>query len=123
MEKEEIFDLDYGLSYRNCVPERNDDAMNPKFLQRVRDLSYIVGPLSINSQYRTPAWEYARNRSGLSQHCKGLAVDIDCRNNSLRWLIIQYAMKLGFHRILVYPTFIHLDDKAGVLNQLIWMQK
>lgn len=118
-----LFDSDYALNYRNCVPDRNDDAMNPSFLDKVRDLSYAVGPLTINSQYRSPAWEYSRGRSGMSQHCKGLAVDIDCRNNSQRWIIILNAMRLRFHRILVYPTFIHLDDKAGCLNQLIWMQK
>lgn len=118
-----LFDSDYGLDYSRCVPERNDDAMNPDFLQKVRELSYSVGVLNINSQYRTPAWEFSRHRSGNSQHCIGLAVDISCKNHTQRWCIIQKAMELKFHRILVYPSFIHLDDKAGCMNQLIWMAK
>lgn len=108
-----------------CVPEFVQGAMNPVFWSKVQILSDRLNGLTINSAFRTPAWEYSRGRSGSSQHCKGLAVDIACKDPQLRRKLIDEALKLDFHRILVYPTFVHLDDKKSLpesRRDLIWMK-
>lgn len=108
-----------------CVPAFDVDKMNPDFWSKVLRLQDALSStlwLQINSAYRTKEHEWSRGRSGNSQHCFGRAVDISCKESNSRWLLIQKAMEIGFHRILVYPTFIHLDDKPGCMNQVIWMK-
>lgn len=114
-----------GMDVRSCVPTFDLERMNKDFWDKVcrlRDSLSSSLYLKINSAYRSKNHEYSRGRSGLSQHCFGRAVDISCMQSNARWLLINKAMVLGFHRILVYPTFIHLDDKPGVFNQVIWMK-
>ena len=114
-----------NIDYSHCIPERVDSAMNPLFLNKVKVLSDRLGGITINSQYRTVAWEYSRSRSGSSQHCKGLAVDISCKDSQFRRKLIQEALNLDFHRILIYPTFVHLDDKVSLprdRRDIIWMK-
>lgn len=115
-----------GLIFINtshCIPAFNEDAMNPTFWNKVVDLSERVGGIIINSAYRPVTYEYKRGRSGSSQHCKGLAVDISCLDSGFRWRLVSIAIELGFHRILVYRTFVHLDDKVNESCRLVWMEK
>ena len=113
----------FFIDVSHCVPAFKLDAMNPNFWSKVVDLSERVGGITINSAYRTVPYEYTRGRSGSSQHCKGLAVDIACFDSGLRWKLVSNAMVLGFHRILVYRTFIHIDDKLNEADRLVWMEK
>lgn len=109
-----------------CVPAFDVDKMDPDFWSKVLRLQDELSStlwLQINSAYRTKEHEWSRGRSGNSQHCLGKAVDISCKESHARWLLISKAIELDFHRILVYPTFIHLDDKSGCMHQVIWMEK
>lgn len=110
------------IDTNNCVPAFKVDVMNPAFWRKVQKLAYMVDSIKVNSAFRTPAWEYSRHRSGNSQHCKGLAVDISCLTNEYRYRLVDAAIKLDFHRILIYPRFVHLDDKEqGSKREIIWM--
>lgn len=66
-------------------------------------------PIVITSAYRSPDLEVARGRSGKSSHCKGLAVDILCNNSADRIQLVYWALRVGFVRIGVGKTFLHLD--------------
>lgn len=117
---------DIGMDISSCIPKFDLEKMDKPFWQKVcalRDGLSASLYLKINSAYRSKNHEYSRGRSGNSQHCLGRAVDISCCSNSARWLIVSKAIELNFHRILIYPTFIHLDDKAGVFHHILWMQK
>ena len=70
-------------------------------------------PLSINSGARCPEHNKKVGASPTSSHTKGLAVDIRANSDLTKAKIIHYATKLGFNRIGIAKTFIHLDiDKS-----------
>lgn len=105
-----------------CVPAFKADAMNPAFWSKVVELSKRLFGITINSAFRPTSWEYARHRSGLSQHCFGLAVDISCADSEYRYKLISNALDLKFKRILIYPTFVHLDDKPDSQFKIVYME-
>lgn len=76
-------------------------------------------PLPINSGYRCPAHDQVEGGEG--NHTQGLAADIACTDSSLRFLIIFYALQLGFKRIGVAKTFIHLDMCGDKPQQVVWL--
>lgn len=56
-----------------------------------------------------------------SAHLKGWAVDIKAKKSQTRYFIIKNAIKVGFQRIGLYPTFIHLDIDPDKPQGVIWM--
>ena len=77
----------------------------------------------ISSGYRTR--EHNKKVGGVSNssHTKGLAVDIKCINSSERFSIINALLDIGFHRIGVNKTFIHVDNDTNKNGFVLWMYK
>lgn len=85
--------------------------MDETLLVMLDELRHKVGrPLRVNSGFRCEA-KNARTAGAVkgSSHCKGLAVDLACTDSELRFRLVQEAMALGFKRIGVAETFVHLD--------------
>ena len=120
-----LFDPDdvFFINTDRCIPAFKVDVMNPLFWNKVVELSERMYGITINSAYRAPAWEYAKGRSGSSHHCRGLAVDISCTDSEVRYRLVAHAIDLKFKRILIYPTFVHLDDKEDSQYKVVWMSK
>ena len=76
-------------------------------LDEARDISQI--PFKINSACRCE--KHNKKVGGVkdSSHCKGLAVDIACNDDERRFIMVSALLKVGFKRILIYDTFIHVD--------------
>lgn len=95
--------------------------MDEDFLQTLdyaRSLSPV--PFRLTSAYRSPEYEKIMGRSGLSSHCKGLAVDIACPNGRYRLAIIDSLLDAGFTRLGFGKGFIHVDmDKDK--NNSCWL--
>lgn len=91
-----------------CTPPCKVSDLNPSLLNRLVEL-YSKYPFTVNSAFRSVDWEHKHKRSGTSSHCKGLAVDLAVRNGIDRLKLVEYALKLGFHRIGIAKNFIHLD--------------
>ena len=70
----------------------------------------VKRPLGVNSGYRCEA-KNASTPGAVkgSSHMKGLAVDLACTDSELRCSIVKEAFGLGFRRIGVAETFVHLD--------------
>jgi zinc D-Ala-D-Ala carboxypeptidase len=84
--------------------------MDESLLTMLDELRENCGfPLKINSGVRTVARNEAVGGSVNSSHLKGLAVDIHCTESAKRFKIIDEALRLGFDRIGIAKTFIHLD--------------
>lgn len=94
----------------------------PASLARLELLRTLVGkPLRLTSAYRSPATEIAAGRSGRSAHTLGRAFDIACTSDSLRYLIVSAALSVGFNRIGIGRTFVHVDDETTSHNDCrIW---
>tara|TARA_B110000495_G_C23006739_1_gene594837 strand:+ start:1179 stop:1544 length:366 start_codon:yes stop_codon:yes gene_type:complete len=80
-------------------------------------------PFKINSGFRTEAKNNAiyknLGRDPIkSSHLKGCAVDIHCTNSQHRSIIVRALINVGFTRLGISATFIHVDndpDKADAI--------
>jgi zinc D-Ala-D-Ala carboxypeptidase len=57
--------------------------------------------------------------SAKSSHLKGLAADIAC-DNSTRFKILDSLLKVGFNRIGIANSFIHVDIDSDKTPFTIW---
>ena len=108
-------------TWKNFLPEEFEKACPPcqisdmdadfmDCIQRVRSLSCI--PMKINSAYRSPEYEHSKGRAGTSLHTLGRALDIHCDNSVTRYHLVSAALSLGELSLVIYPTFIHFDNRA-----------
>jgi uncharacterized protein YcbK (DUF882 family) len=89
-----------------------------ELLDEARSLADI--PFVINSGYRTQKHNAKLNSKPTSSHTKGLAADIRCVSDRDRFIIVESLLNVGFSRIGIAKTFIHVDldhDK----NDAIWV--
>lgn len=97
------------------------ENMDEQLLEQLDLLREKLGfPLRINSGYRTEAHNKKVKGSLNSAHTRGLAVDIQAMSGRARFDIVVTALELGFKRIGVAKTFIHLDMDTSLPGQCIW---
>lgn len=94
--------------------------MNEDFLEKLDEAREFAGfPFFINSAYRSPDHPLSLENP-TSSHIKGLAVDISVTDSSTRYLIIDALIHVGFNRIGIADTFIHVDDDKDKVGGVIW---
>jgi len=91
----------------------NLHSMTVKRLDLLRDM--LGYPLRVNSACRCPEHNKEVGGSLTSSHIatkliSSRAIDIHCKNDLNRAEIIAAAIRVGFPRIGVYSSFVHLDD-------------
>lgn len=107
--------------FKNCIPSCSIVDMDANLLTMLDNLRENVGfPIIINCAYRSREWDLSKGRSGNGAHTKGLGVDIRCSDSSKRFKIIVAAIELGFKRIGIADTFIHLDIDDSLPQGVIW---
>lgn len=95
--------------------------MDSTFLGKIDDARGIAGTkFIITSGYRTHKHNEQVGGVDSSAHTKGHACDIACRDSRSRWLIINSLMLVGFNRIGIANTFIHVDDDPTKPENVIW---
>ena len=94
--------------------------MSKEFLFVLDEAREIAGiPFVINSAYRSPEHPLSiKNPS--SSHIKGLAVDIKATDSITRFKIVQALIEVGFNRIGIADTFIHVDLDLDKTQNVIW---
>ena len=94
--------------------------MSKKFLFVLDEAREIAGiPFIINSAYRSPEHPLSiKNPS--SSHIKGLAVDIKATDSKTRFKIVKALIQVGFTRIGIADTFIHVDLDLDKTQKVIW---
>ena len=86
-------------------------------LDKAREFANV--PFIINSAYRSP--EHAESiKNPTSSHIKGLAVDIKATDSRTRYTVLNALIQVGFNRIGIADTFIHVDDDKDKSQQVIW---
>lgn len=100
--------------------------MDPKILEML-DLARekFDKPIRITSGYRTKEYNEELKARGYkaspnSSHLKGLAVDIHCVNSKDRFELVDILLDVGFNRIGIANTFIHVDIDKDKPSHLIW---
>ena len=104
------------------LPGSGEKSMNRSFLEKLDKAREKAGiPFRINSGYRTRAHNKYVGGKPTSSHMIGRAVDIACPDNASRWTIINSLLEVGFNRIGIGSTFIHVDDDPAKSPNVIWI--
>jgi uncharacterized protein YcbK (DUF882 family) len=90
-----------------------------KLLDKARSIANT--PFKINSGYRTPSHNSKVGGKSSSSHLKGMAADIHCNDDASRSLIVQALIEVGFTRIGIAKTFIHVDNDKAKNSNRIWV--
>ena len=77
-------------------------------------------PIRINSGYRTAKHNLKIGGRPNSSHLRGLAVDIACSNSVDRYHLLNCLLDVGFKRIGISKSFIHVDIDDEKDDQVIW---
>lgn len=101
------------LDFNRCSPRCDIADMNPEFLAKLDEAREIAGvPFVLNSAFRSVEYELDRGRTGTGAHTLGCAVDIACQSSSWRIKIVSALVQVGFVRIGIAKTFIHVDSST-----------
>lgn len=108
------------------LQEGSGQLMSNEFLSMLdhaRDLAGV--PFKITSGYRIEADLERLRKQGYkvspnSSHLKGLAADIACTDSADRFNIIDALLSVGFSRIGIADTFIHVDIDLDKPLYSIW---
>lgn len=111
-----IIPIVFNMDFSKCTPSSSEYDLDGTFLHFLRQLELSLQlcydsfhDLVILSAFRSIQHEQKMGRTGDSVHCLGKAVDIECKNNSHRYHIINYCLRNKISRIGVYKNFIHID--------------
>ena len=102
------------------------NEMDAAFLSKLDKCREVAGiPFKITSGFRTPEYNINLGKRGYkiaknSPHMKGVAADISTPTSIQRFKIIQAALLVGFTRIGIGQTFIHLDMDTTKSQNCIW---
>ena len=97
-----------------------EDNMSKKFLFVLDEAREFAGiPFIINSAYRSPEHPLSIKNPN-SSHIKGLAVDIKATDSVTRFKIVKALIEVGFTRIGIADTFIHVDLDLDKTQNVIW---
>ncbi len=82
---------------------------------QLEKLRIQTGPIHINSGYRCPAYNEKIGGAPLSQHKKGTAADISCKNLTPAKVFVLAEQVPAFMGggIGIYDGFVHVDRRAG----------
>ena len=98
--------------------EKNMDVDFLAKLDKARE--YADLPFIINSAYRSPEHNAKVGGKPGSSHIKGLAVDISAKDSRTRFLILDALFAVGFTRIGIAGSFIHVDSDIDKSQNVIW---
>ena len=97
-----------------------EENMNKDFLFVLDEAREFAGiPFIINSAYRSPNHPLSV-KNPTSSHIKGLAVDIKATDNATRFKIVEALISVGFTRIGIADTFVHVDLDFDKRQNIIW---
>ena len=82
---------------------------------------YAGRPFFITSGIRSPKVNSEVGGSPDSAHLTGHAADIRCTSSQYRWHIVDALMAVGFRRIGIAETFIHVDTDPTKPQNVIWL--
>jgi uncharacterized protein YcbK (DUF882 family) len=94
--------------------------MQPSLIDHLQVARNLAGvPFNINSAIRCEEHNTKIGGSPTSAHLTGYAVDISCDSSTKRLQLVGGLLAAGFNRVLLYPTFIHVDTDGSKPQNII----
>lgn len=107
--------------FKKCSPSCSLQDMDQRFMYKLDKAREMAGiPFVVNSAFRPVAWEKSKGRSGTGAHTTGHAVDIRCNTSVNRMKIVFALLSVGFRRIGIGKTYVHVDDDETKPQNVIW---
>jgi len=97
---------------------RNMDYDLLNMIDKAREL--YGKPIVVTSGFRTESHNKKVGGVSSSSHLKGLAIDVACVRSKDRFEMLTALMEVGFNRIGVGSTFIHVDIDKNKSQNVIW---
>lgn len=95
--------------------------MNYGLLEMIDKARALYGkPIIVTSGFRTESHNEKVGGVESSSHLKGLAVDVACVRSKDRFEMLTALLEVGFNRIGVASTFIHVDIDKNKSQNVIW---
>ena len=95
--------------------------MDADFLEMLDEARHRCGiPFKINSGFRTVNHNKKVGGVSKSSHLRGYAADIACSSSRDRFHIVRALLSVGFDRIGIGATFIHVDNDTNKSEDVIW---
>ena len=106
-------------------PGSGERYMDREFLEMLDEARHISGlQFKINSGYRSQSHNRKVKGVSTSSHLVGRAADIACVHANKRYKIVASLLEVGFTRIGISKSFIHVDnddlDHGGLKKDAIW---
>lgn len=102
-----------------CCKKADMNASFVKLLDKARTIAGVSFVLT--SGYRCKKHnDELPHSSPNSSHMKGLAVDITASDSRTRFKILNALLEVGFTRIGVGSSFIHVDRDLSKPQEVIW---
>ena len=96
--------------------------MHQEFLDKLDEARHVAQvPFIVNSGYRTPQANRRAGGKETSRHLTGGAGDLRATSSNRRYLIIAALVGVGFNRIGVADTFIHVDMDPTKAQNVMWL--
>ena len=97
------------------------EKMDLPFINRLVSARILYGQkMEINSGFRTEKHNKRVGGKDNSAHLRGFAADIRINNSTERLLLIKALLDVGFTRIGVANTFIHVDNDPFLPQNALW---
>ena len=116
-----------GIKYFTAKEMDSPDApgsgvrMSLPLVKRLDTLRAKCGfPLIITSAYRTRSHNRKVGGRYSSEHTSGEAVDIRAKSSAKRFVIVSEALRLGFTRVGVGSSFVHLGMSKSHPQRVLW---
>ena len=98
-----------------------EENMDVSFLAKLDEAREFAGiPFIINSAYRSPEHNAKIGGKPNSSHLRGLAVDIKATDSRTRFNVLSALISVGFSRIGIADTFIHVDMDFDKSQNVTW---
>ena len=103
------------------LPKSQGGQMDLDFLHKLDEARMLAGtPFKITSGYRSEAHNEKVGGVKGSSHTKGCAADIAVNSGLQRSAIVCALIKVGFTRLGIAKTFVHVDLDKSKQNS-IWL--
>ena len=99
-----------------------ENKMTDEFMRKLQECRTLYAkPMIINSGYRSPSHPIERIKKVPGEHTEGMAADVSVIQSADRFLMVKYALAIGFKRIGITRDFVHIGLSERRSQNVIWI--